>query len=187
MVPHSSICAKPKRYKNTESPEILAGDCQKTHKFACPQPYSRPSAEVSRQELLHLCQPAQSPAKERAGHAQIPDIGNRQYQTTSNNRLAGRKPSYAIFKRTYNEMSGTLEITRCSAAGPVNPDGDHTRNCGSSTPDQRIQEPHFDLINQAQIPNYATNANNRPDQTVVAPETQQHSPYYASQAQGNST
>ena len=177
MVPHSSICAKSKRHKNIEIPEILDGDCQNTHTFSRSQPYSRPSAEAGRQAHLHLCQPRQLLTRERAGQAQIPDIGNRQYQTTSNNRLTGRKPSCAICERIYNNMRETLAITPYTAAGAALPGGCHARNCGPSQPDQPIQEPRLSPISQAAIRSSVLNANNRPVQTVVQPRTQPHKPF----------
>ena len=175
MIPHSSICAKPIRHKNTEIPEFLPGDCQNTHTFFRSQPYSRPSAKAGRQAHLHLCQPRQLLTKERAGQAQIPDIGNRQYHTTSNNQLIGRKPSCAICERIYNNMRETLAITPYTAAGAALPDGRHARNCGPSQPDQANQEPRLCRTSQADILISVLNANNRPVQTVVQRDTQPHS------------
>ena len=117
-----------------------------------------------------------SPGSE-AGQAQIPDIGNRQYQTTSNNRLTGRKPSCAICERIYNNMRETLAITPYTAAGAALPGGCHARNCGPSQPDQPIQEPRLSPISQAAIRSSVLNANNRPVQTVVQPRTQPHKPF----------
>ena len=140
MVPHSSVCAKSIQHISTYSSEIAPKDWQTADKFACRQPYSQPSLELSRHEHLHLCQPAQSPARERAGQAQVPDID---YKTTSNTRLAGRKPSCAICECTYSEIRGALEIVPYAASGALNPDGDHARTRGSLQPDQTNREPLF--------------------------------------------
>ena len=140
MVPHSSVCAKSIQHISTYSSEIAPKDWQTADKFACRQPYSQPSLELSRHEHLHLCQPAQSPARERAGQAQVPDID---YKTTSNTRLAGRKPSCAICECTYSEIRGVFEIAPYAASGALNPDGDHARTRGSLQPDQTNREPQF--------------------------------------------
>ena len=175
MIPYSSIRAKAKRHKNIEIPEILDGDCQNTHTFLRSQPYSRPSAEAGRQAHLHLCQPRQLLTRERAGQAQIPHLGNRQYHSVHNDRLASRKPSCAICERIYNNMRETLAITPYTAAGAALPDGRHARNCGPSQPDQHIQEPRLCRTSQADILISVLNANNRPVQTVVQRDTQPHS------------
>ena len=177
MVPHSSICAKSKRHKNIGIPEILDRDCQNPYKFARPQSHLRPSAEVRQHEQLHLGQPAQSPTKERAGQTQIPHLGNRQYHSARNDRLASRKLSCAICERIYNNMRGTLAIMPYTAAGAALPDGCHARNCGPSKPDQPIQEPRLCRNSQADILISVLNANNRPVQTVVQPRTQPHKPF----------
>ena len=177
MIPHSSICAKPIRHKNTEIPEFLPGACQNTHKFTRSQPYSRPSAEAGRHEHLDLCQPRQLLTRERAGQAQIPDIGNRQYHTTSNNRLTSRKPGCAICERIYNNMRETLAITPYTAAGAALPGGRHARNCGPSKPDQPIQEPRLSPISQAAIRSSVLNANNRPAGRLFSNTTQPHKPF----------
>ena len=140
MVPHSSICAKSIQHISTYFSEIAPKDWQTADKFACRQPYLRPSVELSPHEHLHLCQPAQSPARERAGQAQVPDID---YKTTSNTRLAGRKPSCAISECTYSEIRGVFEIAPYAASGALNPDGDHARTRGSLQPDQTNREPLF--------------------------------------------
>ena len=140
MVPHSSICAKSIQHISTYFSEIAPKDWQTADKFACRQPYSQPSLELSRHEHLHLCQPAQPAARERAGQAQIPDID---YKITSNTRLAGRKPSCAICECTYSEIRGALEIAPYAASGALNSDGDHARTRGSLQLDQTNREPLF--------------------------------------------
>lgn len=136
MVPQGLICAKSKLDENPKSAAYLLSNeniCQKNFRF---QPYSRPFLL----EELNLFKPAGPPPKERAGRLPAPDIN---CHTTRKNRLADRKPSCTICESTYNEMSGALDITPCSAAEAVNPDGDHARTCGSLQPGQPNREPQF--------------------------------------------
>ena len=79
----------------------------------------------------------------------------------------------------YTKVRITLEITPYTAAGAVNPDGYHARNCGSTQPDQDNREPRLNRTSQTDIQIRVRvrvlNANNRPDQTVVSNTTQPHS------------
>ena len=162
MVPHSLICAKLKRYKNTESPEVLPGTWQTADKFA------------------RICQHSLSTPRKHLHHQIAPPCGGQWQQfhcfNTNAHRRQGtddqrwyarrsqgqRRLSCVICECPYNEMSGILAITPCSAAGAVSPDRFRAHNCGSSQPDQPIQEPRLSPISQAAIRSSVLEANNRP-------------------------
>lgn len=187
MVPHSLICAKPKRHKYTKSPELHIKTRQTTAKFARHQPHSRPSAEAGRQAHFHLRHLGQSLTTERAGRAPDPGIGKRHCQTTNNARRVERPHGCAISRRRYNVTNRNLERLVYSAAGTLTSGGDYTQIRGSLQPDQRYWEPHFDPTAQTSILDSVANANNRLDQAVVWRPDPTTQTIYASQVQGNFT
>ena len=162
MVRHIVVCVKHKRHKNTESLEFLAGDCQNTHKIDHSGPYSRPSAEVSRHEHLHLRQPAQSPTREGAGQAQTSSTINRQARLQKLPPTTGRWTSCVIINRSFNEIRRISGRRSCSAAEAVNPDDRQARARGSSQPDPGNQAPRLSAISPVDLNNSILKANNRP-------------------------
>ena len=83
----------------------------------------------------------------------------------------------------YTKVSRTLEITPYTAAGAVNPDGYHARNCGSTQPDQDNREPRQNRTSQTDIQIRVRvrvlNANNRPHRRLLATRPN-HTAFYAS-------
>lgn len=155
MVPHSSIRAKPNRYISTFWSEIAPKDWQTADKFIRHQLYSRPFWL----DNPHLNQPAQPPARERGGQAQVSD---NDYHTSRNRRLVDRKPGCASLKSRYNEPIRNETLPTCFAAGAFNPDGDHARIRGSSQPDHQSQEPRSSFISLTDIHSSVLKANSRP-------------------------
>ncbi len=142
MVRHIVLPVKKKKRKNTKFLEFPAGDCQNTRKFDRFRPFSRPSAEVNWPDHFRLRQPAQSPAWERAGPAQIPGTANRQDSLQKLSPPTGRGATRANINRSFNDIRRKSERSSYSAvrAGtwhlpPVEPRS-HTR---SHLPDLRPQ------------------------------------------------
>ena len=173
MVPDYSSCANSKSEANLKSADILTEDWRFLNKLAC--------LNRIRHHPLNASQKHRLPAMAR--------LCGRQWQrrlsfNTDTFRLHARGQKEcqrnlgcAIGKYTYNKLKGKLEITPYTAAGAALPDGYRTRNCGSSKPEQANQEPRLCRTSQADILISVLNANNRPVQTVVQPQTQPHNPF----------
>ena len=182
MVPHSSICAKPNRYENSEIPEILPGDRQNTHKFSSSQQYLRLSAEVNQHKHLHLCQLAQTPARARAGQTKAPSTTNRQGSPQKLSPTTGHGASCGIISLSFNEMRRKFAKRSCSAAGAVDPDGHHARTRGSSQPDPDNQASRLSTISLADTRQQRPESKQPPSQTVVCHQRPTTHAFYASQA-----
>ena len=173
MVPDYLSCANSKSEENLKSADILTEDWQFLNKFACLNRIHRHPLSPSRKRL----HPAMARLYGRPWHQYL-CFNTDAYRLHDRGQYdCQRNLGCAIGKHTYNNMRGTLEITPYTAAGAALPDGCHARNCGPSQPDQPIQEPRLSRISQADILISVLNANNRPVQTVVQPQTQPHNPF----------
>ena len=175
MVPHSSAFANSKCYENLTSSNILTEDWQFLNNLACLNRIHHHPLKASqkhrltasarlygRQSQHHLCFNTDAYRRHARGQK-----GCFQYLTCD------------ISDYAYTKVRITLEITPYTAAGAVNPDGYHTRSCGSTQPDQDNREPLLNRTSQTDIQIRVRvrvlNANNRPYQTVVSNTTQPHS------------
>ena len=86
------------------------------------------------------------------------DILSRDRQFLGKRARISRMPQHqrflscAISKCAYNYVCITFERTSYSAAGTVNPDGYHARDCGTIQPEQLKQEPQLNYSFQVEIP-----------------------------------
>ena len=181
MVPHSSICAKPKSDQYGEISGFLAGNGQNTHKSTRFQAFSRPSAEASRHDHRDHNQPAQPSARARAGRMPAPRTSNRQGPPQKILLATGHGTNCAISESTYIETRGVIEITPYAAVEALNLDGDHAHTRGTPKPDQRTPELQFSSISLTYMRCSVLKANNRPSTGRLFPDTPNHKPIYVSQ------
>ena len=119
------------------------------------------------------------------------DILSRDRQFLGKRARISRRPQHqrfltcAISTCAYNNVCITFERTSYSAAGTVNPDGYHARDCGTIQPEQLKQEPRLNYSFQVEIPiqqPFKCKQPPRPDGCLTR-HTQPTPPFYASQVQ----